>query len=110
MTDANAIDEARVRTFRDDYADIVDELIELFLSSTPPLLDELQAAVDAGDRDELRLAAHQLKGSCQNIGATLMADLCRTIETADSGHRETVAELAGALDRTEAAIRRAVAS
>ena len=104
------IDEARMRSFRDDYPDIVDQLLELFLDSTPPLLDELQAAADAGDGDELRRAAHKLKGSCQNIGATFMASLCRSLETAESGHGETLAELVGALDPTEAAIRRALAA
>jgi two-component system, sensor histidine kinase and response regulator len=104
------IDEGRMRSFRDDYADIADQLLDLFLSSTPPLIDELHAAVDAGDRDELRRAAHKLKGSCQNIGATFMADLCRMIETAESGHRETVAELGAALQPTEAAIRDALAA
>ena len=45
------IDDARMRTFRDDYPDIVDQLLDLFLNSTPPLLDELREAVDAGDDD-----------------------------------------------------------
>jgi two-component system sensor histidine kinase/response regulator len=73
------IDEARMRTFRDDYPDIVDQLVDLFVSSTPPLLEELRAAHDGDDRDDLRRAAHKLKGSCQNIGATFMATLCRTL-------------------------------
>ena len=40
------IDAARMRTFRDDYPDIVDQLWTLFLQSTPPLLEELRAALD----------------------------------------------------------------
>ena len=70
------IDEARMRTFRDDYPDIVDQLLDLFLQSTPPLLDELRAAVHGDDQEVLRRTAHKLKGSCQNIGATFMATLC----------------------------------
>ena len=104
------VDEARMRTFRDDYADIVDQLVDLFLSSTPPLLDELQTAADAGDRDELGRVAHKLKGSCQNIGATFMATLCRSIEADDGDVRGTVDELGAALAPTETAIRRALAS
>ena len=103
------IDDARMRTFRDDYADIVDQLLDLFLNSTPPLLDELRAAADAGDHEELRRAAHKLKGSCQNIGATFMATLCRTIETGEGDVRGTVAELDAALELTETAIRQALA-
>jgi len=103
------VDDARMRMFRDDYSDIAGQLVDLFLTSTPPLLDDLRAAADAGDHDELRRAAHKLKGSCQNIGATFMATLCRTIETGDADLRETVAQLDAALDPTEAAIRRALA-
>jgi CheY-like chemotaxis protein len=103
------IDAARMRTFRDDYADIVDQLLDLFLTSTPPLLEELRAALDAGDDDELRRAAHKLKGSCQNIGATFMATLCRTLETGEGDPSATVAELESALELTETAIRNALA-
>ena len=104
------VDEARMRTFREDYADIVDQLVDLFLTSTPPLLDELRAAADAGDREEVRRAAHKLKGSCQNIGATFMATLCRSIETEDGDMRERVEVLGAALAPTETAIRNALAS
>jgi CheY-like chemotaxis protein len=102
------IDAARMRTFRDDYPDIVDQLLELFLSSTPPLLDELREAVGASDDDAMRRTAHKLKGSCQNIGATFMATLCRSIETGDGDAAATVAELDSALSLTETAIRQAL--
>jgi two-component system, sensor histidine kinase and response regulator len=104
------IDEARMRTFRDDYGDIVDQLVDLFLSSTPPLLDELRDAAAGDDHDELRRAAHKLKGSCQNIGATFMATLCRSIEAGEGDVRASVEELSAALDPTEIAIRRALAA
>ncbi len=103
------LDEARMRTFRDDYPDIVDQLVDLFLQSTPPLLDELHAALDGDDVEELRRTAHKLKGSCQNVGATFMATLCRSLETAEGDARETLSELDAALAPTEAAIRRAIA-
>ena len=32
------VDEARMRVFRVDYPEIVDQLVELFVESTPPLL------------------------------------------------------------------------
>ena len=38
------VDEARMRVFRVDYPEIVDQLIELFVESTPPLLGELREA------------------------------------------------------------------
>jgi two-component system sensor histidine kinase/response regulator len=102
------IDAARMRTFRDDYPDIVDQLVDLFVQSTPPLLGELRTALDGGDHDELRRTAHKLKGSCQNIGATFMATICRTLETAENDLDARLAELDSAFAPTEAAIRRAL--
>jgi CheY-like chemotaxis protein len=103
------VDEARARVFREDYPEIVDQLIELFADSTPPLLRELREGAAAGDQETVRRAAHKLKGSCQNIGATFMATLCRSLEIAEPGELEpTFAELDNAFGATEAAIRRAL--
>jgi two-component system, sensor histidine kinase and response regulator len=100
------IDSARMRTFREDYPDIVDQLLRLFLDSTPELLEELHAAVDSADAAELKRAAHKLKGSCQNIGATFMATLCVSLERDDVDAAATLAELDDAFASTEAALRR----
>ena len=77
---AALVDEARLRTLRDDYADIAGQLATLFSDGTPALLDELHDAHADGDEEALRRAAHKLKGSCQNIGATFMATLADSIE------------------------------
>ena len=74
------LDDARMRVFRVDYPEIIDQLIELFVESTPPLLGELRAGAETGDDEAVRRAAHKLKGSCQNIGAGFMAKLA-------GGHR-----------------------
>jgi two-component system sensor histidine kinase/response regulator len=100
------LDEARMRVFRVDYPEIVDQLIELFVESTPPLLGELRAGADAGDDEAVRRAAHKLKGSCQNIGAGFMAKLAGDIERASA---VAPAELDG-LDRVFADTRDALRS
>ena len=69
-----------MRVFRVDYPEIVDQLIELFVESTPPLLDELRDGAESGDGEAVRRAAHKLKGSCQNIGAGFMAKLAHDLE------------------------------
>jgi CheY-like chemotaxis protein/HPt (histidine-containing phosphotransfer) domain-containing protein len=80
------VDEARMRVFRVDYPEIVDELVELFVESTPPLLEELRAGADREDAEAVRRAAHKLKGSCQNVGASFLATLAEEIErTGDAG-------------------------
>jgi two-component system, sensor histidine kinase and response regulator len=102
------VDEARMHTFRDEYPEIAGELLDLFLQSTPPLIEQLRAACDAGDETALHRAAHKLKGSCQNVGAIGMATLCRAIETGAEPAR-AIAELDASLEPTGAALQRALA-
>jgi two-component system sensor histidine kinase/response regulator len=99
------IDAARMRTFREQYPEIVDQLVDLFVQSTPSALEELRAAVGAGDGDAVRRAAHKLKGSCLNIGATFMATLCSGLEAGERDAAGALADLEAALEPTEAAIR-----
>jgi HPt (histidine-containing phosphotransfer) domain-containing protein len=83
--DAEAmVDEARMRVFRDDYPEIVEQLVDLFLDSTPPLVEDLRGALAGGDGEAVRRAAHKLKGSCQNIGASRLAGLAGGIETGET--------------------------
>ena len=79
------VDEARMRVFRVDYPEIIDQLIELFVESTPPLLEELREAAERGDGEDVRRTAHKLKGSCQNIGAGFMAKLAHDLEQSSVG-------------------------
>ena len=57
--------------------------LELFESTTRPLLSRLGAAVMARDPDAVRRAAHELKGSCGSIGAVPMAELSAQLERLD---------------------------
>ena len=101
------LDEARMATFREEYADIAGRLADLFAESTPELLENLRSAQDAGDQETLRRAAHKLKGSCQNIGATFMATLAASVEQGeDTG--KAVAELEAAFEPTRDALRDAL--
>jgi two-component system sensor histidine kinase/response regulator len=98
-----------MRIFRDDYADVAGRLVDLFVRSTPPLLTELRTAVERDDARGIRRAAHTLKGSCQNVGASFMADLCRALEAGHAEPRRVLDQLDFALARTEATIRRRIA-
>jgi two-component system, sensor histidine kinase and response regulator len=98
-------DGSRIRSFRENYPDIVERLVALFADSTPPLLDQLGAAARDRDEDQVRKLAHKLKGSCDNVGATRMAALCRTLEQPNGDPRPLVEELAAAYPATLAEIR-----
>ena len=45
------------------------EITEIFLAEYPTLLEEIRAAVQAGDPSRLERSAHTLKGSVANFGA-----------------------------------------
>lgn len=63
--DANekvCIDEHAALAALDGQRELLCELATIFCEDCPVLLQELQAAVDAGDTDNARLLTHSLKG------------------------------------------------
>jgi CheY-like chemotaxis protein len=52
------------------------ELIELFLSDTPKRLEQINAGLQASSAHEVESAAHSLKGSASNLGASALAAIC----------------------------------
>lgn len=58
------------------------ELLEMFRVDGPARLEELRAAVAANDMIATRMAAHALKGSSRNLGATQLAEYCHELESA----------------------------
>jgi two-component system, sensor histidine kinase and response regulator len=104
------VDDSRIRGFREDYPDIVDRLVALFADSTPPLLDQLGDAAGSGDDDQVRKLAHKLKSGCDNVGATRMSALCRTLEQSSGDPGALVDELTAAYPATLAEIRGAVSA
>jgi len=56
------------------------QVIEIFEQHGRMSLDELFAASELNDIEAVRRVAHRLKGSCLNVGATLMAENLRLLE------------------------------
>jgi HPt (histidine-containing phosphotransfer) domain-containing protein len=91
---------AELRQFQaEGEPDIMQELAEAFQFETPPLLEALRQAVAEGQPGQLRRAAHNLKGSSQNLGARTMAALSAELETI--GKSGTVEGVAGLVTRLE---------
>lgn len=59
-------------------------LIETFENDSIVRIQTIRDAVDSGDPDEIRRAAHSFKGSASNMGAPLLTDYCRSME--ERGH------------------------
>ncbi len=79
--------------------DIVQELAEAFQFETPPLLEALHVAVREEQFEALKRAAHNLKGSSNNLGARTMAALSSQLESL--GKQETVAGAAELVTKLE---------
>ncbi len=61
--------------------ELFDEMIELYLSSSPLLLTEIESAVASRDRDKINRAAHTLKGVLKNMCAATCAEAALELET-----------------------------
>lgn len=60
---------------------VVVRIIDAYLSSSPPLVDELNRALDGGDEQTAQRSAHTLKSSSAVLGAAKLAAICNQIET-----------------------------
>ena len=54
--------------------------LETYINDSKVRIEELRSTLAAGDGDGVRRAAHSLKGSSGNLGATQMATLCLNVE------------------------------
>jgi len=72
-----------IRALQSESApDLLAQVVRLYFESTPPLMERLRAGLAAGDVEMVRNAAHSLKSSSANLGATRLADLCGKLEIA----------------------------
>jgi HPt (histidine-containing phosphotransfer) domain-containing protein len=61
-------------------AELLRELLDFFVEIAPQQLDELQAAVAAGDQASVQLQAHSMKGGAANVGVVRMMTIARDLE------------------------------
>jgi GAF domain-containing protein/DNA-binding response OmpR family regulator len=85
MATSSPYDESVLRRLSDSMGGddaFVAELVDQFLTDSPALLAAARGALDAGDADEVRRAAHTLKSNAATFGATELAERCRMLELA----------------------------
>jgi CheY-like chemotaxis protein len=61
---------------------VVTKLLTLFQSTTTVLLAKLETSIGARDRDAIFTLAHELRGSCGNIGIERMSNITAQLEDA----------------------------
>ncbi|HUP56932.1 MAG TPA: Hpt domain-containing protein [Bdellovibrionota bacterium] len=76
-----SVDLSRIRELLEDGgADLLPELIRLYLAETPRKLMGLEAAVAAGEALKIREWAHSLRSTALNLGASRLAELAGELE------------------------------
>jgi CheY-like chemotaxis protein len=86
---------------------ILPKVISLYLQSSNKVLGTLRQAVQQGDADATRQAAHSLKSSSANVGARQLAFLSRQLE--DAGRTHSMEKAGPLLDRLKTEHGRVVA-
>jgi HPt (histidine-containing phosphotransfer) domain-containing protein len=74
------IDETTIQELREEGEDLLSDLVAMFIEEVPGRLAELEEALARKDPAATRLAAHTLKGTGGNFGASRMQALASAIE------------------------------
>jgi signal transduction histidine kinase/DNA-binding response OmpR family regulator len=79
--------------------DIIPRLVEIFLDTAPHDIEKAVAALRSSQATDLEEAAHKLKGSCSNLGAARLRDLCQQLEKLGrDGSLQTAPELLASVE------------
>jgi HPt (histidine-containing phosphotransfer) domain-containing protein len=110
MSDVPAIDPQALEDLRalgggEDA--FVQEIVALYLSDSPLRIAELDRSLAAGNAEVFTRAAHSLKGSSANLGATALSAFAARLERC--ARQEGLAAVAPFLAETKAEFARACA-
>ena len=88
-----------LRELSGDDPSFLSEVIQQFLHDGPGHLTAIRRAVEQADADALMKAAHAFKGSCRNMGALALGELCFSLE--EKGRAGDAAQLDSRLSDLE---------
>jgi len=81
----NVFDEATALARVEGDRDLLVELIAIFRSESPRMMDDIRAAYRAGDATRLERAAHTLRGSVGSLSARAVGQSAQLLETLGRG-------------------------
>jgi len=73
------------KTLGKRYQEMLPALVETYFQDARQLLDAAQRAIEQGQADELRRAAHTLKSNSASFGALRLSRLCQELENQAKG-------------------------
>jgi HPt (histidine-containing phosphotransfer) domain-containing protein len=108
VLDPNAIAELRSLN-PGDNDEFLREIAGIFLDDTPQRIAELDQSLAAGDAPKFTRAAHSIKGSSSNLGATGLRAVAEDLETRARAEglrdvRELIVQLKAEFVRTQTAL------
>ena len=80
MTPIQHLDYDALNSLKDIMEGEFGFLIDTFIQDSTNRLDKLYELINTDNIDAIRRAAHSFKGSCSNLGALHLANLCATLE------------------------------
>ena len=80
----------------DEDGTFLQKIINAFLEKSPTDIAQLKIGLELQDPEQIRIAAHSFKSSSYNLGAHLLAELCKQMEQA--GRDRNLAEAAVLMD------------
>ncbi len=80
MSQEQHLDTEALGELREVMEDEFTVLMKTYLNDSLARIQSIHDAIEQKDADALRKEAHSFKGSCGNIGAPRLADLCRQLE------------------------------
>ncbi|MEQ8956404.1 MAG: Hpt domain-containing protein, partial [Coleofasciculus sp. C2-GNP5-27] len=75
----------------DAASDCLAQLIDIFLTETPTLIQAMETAIVQGDAAGLEQSAHTLKSSSASLGAITFSEYCKNLEKLGQGDQLTTA-------------------
>ncbi len=114
MSEADTLDQAALADLRamtgDDPA-FLGELIDTYVADMPQQLAAIRRALEVGDAEAVRRAAHSLKSNSATFGAATLAELGAQIEArGKGGELAGTDELVARADAEYGRVRRALRS
>jgi len=98
--DAEPLDRALFGKLREALGSAIGQAIRPFLEDMPAYLEDMDQAAAAGQSEQLRRAAHAVKGAAGNLGASLLMAVAREIE--EHAEHQRLGEAAALLTRIRA--------
>jgi histidine phosphotransfer protein HptB len=112
LIDAEAIENLRALN-PDDGDAFLRDIVGIYLEDTPQRIAELHSSLAANDQPTFTRAAHSIKGSSSNIGATQVRAVSEKLEHESrkqglAGLTQLITELEAAFDLTRAELERII--